>query len=267
MIIYLFFAIVYIKHEIHTYVCVAILSIQLFEICEKNHLCRIYCTEDIQLRAEWCMMMESDPPLALGSWITGRFATGFVTLGLSRIFELDIGHFWSCASDVNSSFCADNPSFIGRSTSLRLQVLEALLSLVKLPISSPHSYTPQSQSCQNLEVSSSSLPNDYRSCDLNSCCSQLSIRCRGKDWCAIILLCNESELPWAFSIKALVTGGGTGIGKMIALGLASNGAKVYIAARKESVLKQVQYPLTSILRNASLVGFLARVLLDGCRAQ
>jgi NADP-dependent 3-hydroxy acid dehydrogenase YdfG len=38
---------------------------------------------------------------------------------------------------------------------------------------------------------------------------------------------------------ALVTGGGTGIGKMIASGLVANGAKVYIAARKEDQLKAV----------------------------
>lgn len=38
---------------------------------------------------------------------------------------------------------------------------------------------------------------------------------------------------------ALVTGGGTGIGKAIAASLAANGAKVYIAARKESLLKEV----------------------------
>jgi NAD(P)-dependent dehydrogenase (short-subunit alcohol dehydrogenase family) len=37
---------------------------------------------------------------------------------------------------------------------------------------------------------------------------------------------------------ALVTGGGTGIGKSIAAALALNGAKVYIAARKEKLLKE-----------------------------
>lgn len=48
--------------------------------------------------------------------------------------------------------------------------------------------------------------------------------------------------PKMFSHKALVTGGGTGIGKAIAGALASNGAKVYIAARKESLLKEVRLP-------------------------
>jgi NAD(P)-dependent dehydrogenase (short-subunit alcohol dehydrogenase family) len=51
----------------------------------------------------------------------------------------------------------------------------------------------------------------------------------------------DLSIPSLFNVQgkiALVTGGGSGIGKMIAVALAQNGAKVYIAARKESQLKE-----------------------------
>ena len=41
--------------------------------------------------------------------------------------------------------------------------------------------------------------------------------------------------------SAVVTGGGSGLGAMIATALVKNGAKVYIASRKESQLKEVLY--------------------------
>jgi NADP-dependent 3-hydroxy acid dehydrogenase YdfG len=52
----------------------------------------------------------------------------------------------------------------------------------------------------------------------------------------------DLSIPSLFNVKdkiALVTGGGSGIGLMIAGALVQNGAKVYIASRKEKQLQQV----------------------------
>ena len=52
----------------------------------------------------------------------------------------------------------------------------------------------------------------------------------------------DLRVPSLFAVKdqvALVTGGGSGIGTMIATALVQNGAKVYISSRKEKQLKEV----------------------------
>lgn len=45
-----------------------------------------------------------------------------------------------------------------------------------------------------------------------------------------------------------MTGGGTGLGKTVASALVQNGAKVYIAARKEAQLKEVRSAYTDLSR-------------------
>ncbi|PVG02194.1 putative NADPH-dependent beta-ketoacyl reductase [Serendipita vermifera] len=57
----------------------------------------------------------------------------------------------------------------------------------------------------------------------------------------------DLKVTTLFNVKgkiALVTGGGSGLGSMIAAALVQNGAKVYIASRKEKQLKEVSEALT-----------------------
>lgn len=54
------------------------------------------------------------------------------------------------------------------------------------------------------------------------------------------------------SVAAVVTGGGSGIGTMIAAAYVQNGAKVYIASRKEQQLKEVSVlPLVIVPSNVN----------------
>ncbi|KAF8528185.1 rhamnolipids biosynthesis 3-oxoacyl-reductase [Hysterangium stoloniferum] len=60
----------------------------------------------------------------------------------------------------------------------------------------------------------------------------------------------DLTIPSLFTVKgkvAVVTGGGSGIGTMIATALVQNGAKVYIASRKESQLKEVSERLNKLV--------------------
>jgi len=60
---------------------------------------------------------------------------------------------------------------------------------------------------------------------------------------------SDFAIPNLFDVKgkiAVVTGGGSGIGTMIATAYVQNGAKVYIASRKEKQLKEVSERLNQI---------------------
>jgi len=63
------------------------------------------------------------------------------------------------------------------------------------------------------------------------------------------MVASDFSLQSLFNVRgkiALVTGGGTGIGKTIASALVQNGAKVYIAARKEAQLQEAAAELNAL---------------------
>ncbi|KAI0059977.1 rhamnolipids biosynthesis 3-oxoacyl-reductase [Artomyces pyxidatus] len=63
----------------------------------------------------------------------------------------------------------------------------------------------------------------------------------------------ELSIPKLFDVRgkvAVVTGGGSGIGTMIATAFVQNGAKVYIASRKEKQLKEVRTSIADKLNKS-----------------
>ncbi|KAF8652805.1 hypothetical protein AX16_004156 [Volvariella volvacea WC 439] len=69
-------------------------------------------------------------------------------------------------------------------------------------------------------------------------------------------MAEDLSISTLFNVKGkivLVTGGGSGIGKMIAAGFAQNGAKVYIAARKENQLKEAAADINKSLTGSGQV--------------
>ncbi|KAF8874778.1 hypothetical protein CPB84DRAFT_1966899 [Gymnopilus junonius] len=81
---------------------------------------------------------------------------------------------------------------------------------------------------------------------------------------------SDLRLESLFKVKGkivLVTGGGSGIGKMIATGFAQNGAKVYIAARKENQLKEAVNDINKVATGPKAEYFVANVgSKAGCNA-
>jgi len=66
---------------------------------------------------------------------------------------------------------------------------------------------------------------------------------------SVYVFFTDLTVPSLFNVKgkiAVVTGGGSGIGTMIATAFVQNGAKVYIASRKESQLKEVSERLNKL---------------------
>lgn len=81
----------------------------------------------------------------------------------------------------------------------------------------------------------------------------------------------DLSIPSLFHVKGkivLVTGGGSGIGKMIASGFASNGAKVYIAARKEDQLKEAVTDINKIASSGGKADYIVANVNSkaGCNA-